>query len=54
MKINFTKTSIVLVLFLLTSCAVSVKLPTDYFENGNNKVGVIYTIDTNHIDRTGN
>tara|TARA_B110000977_G_C11048471_1_gene481447 strand:- start:1212 stop:1922 length:711 start_codon:yes stop_codon:yes gene_type:complete len=54
MKINFTKISIVLVLFLLTSCAVSVKLPTDYFENGNNKVGIIYTIDTNHIHRTGN
>lgn len=54
MKINFTKISIVLVLFLLSSCAVSVKLPTDYFENGNNKVGIIYTIDTNHIYRTGN
>lgn len=53
MKINFTNIAIVAVLFLLTGCAVSVKLPTNYFENGNNKVGIIYKIDTNHIHRTG-
>lgn len=52
MKITFANITIVSVLFLLASCVVPVKLPSNYFENGN-KVGIIYTIDTNHIQISG-
>jgi len=53
MTLTFTNIVIVSVLLLLASCVTPIiKLPSNYFEN-RNKVGIIYNIDTNHFQRSG-